>query len=42
MEFCFFFFFFFCFSFPFVTFVVLTVDQSVERGNELLNTVKSA
>ena len=26
----------FCHSFPFVTFVVLTVDQYVERGDGLL------
>ena len=26
----------FCHSFPFVTFVVLTVDQFVERGDEPL------
>ena len=26
----------FCYSFPFVTFVVLTVDQFVERGDGLL------
>ena len=26
----------FCHSFPFVTFVVLTVDQFVERGDGLL------
>ena len=26
----------FCHSFPFVTFVVLTVDQFVERGDRLL------
>ena len=26
----------FCHSFPFVTFVVLTVDQFIERGDGLL------
>ena len=26
----------FCHSFPFVTFIVLTVDQFVERGDGLL------
>ena len=30
----------FCHSFPFVTFVVLTVDQFVERGDGLLELQK--